>query len=490
MTVECSVADGVATHRARIAPRCATRSTCEMCDALLQAARKSSSRQQVRVVFVRGNGPVFCGGADLNERKGMSEDWIRERRMRAFAAYAALEALPMPCVALVHGAAIGSGVRDRGRVRLHRRHARRLVPHARSAARHGRRHAAPAAHPRQAPGEGPDVHRPGADRGGGEGRGVCRSRLSHDLEERKARDRRSDPQGAAARARARQAHASTAASSSIRRARCRPRSRRSRSSSRPGSGWARRELAAADARAGSRRRSNAVEALVTPSARFTYRGSPGKGESGRGRDAGARHPPRRPRRHPDGERRALAVALLRRGADRRGHRAGQHALQGRGDRLLPEAGRTARLLFYVERFLNIDFGAMVRETGFANAVEISQACPQGKFTPGRGSARRHPADPVHLGHDRVSQGRDAHARQHAAQRVGGGHARRHPRRGPLLQLPAVLPRRRLDAVGADVARVRRLPGDAADLRGRRGARDDGARALHADLRATTRCSRC
>jgi enoyl-CoA hydratase len=30
--------------------------------------------------------------------------------MRAFAAYGALEALPMPCVALVHGAAIGSGV--------------------------------------------------------------------------------------------------------------------------------------------------------------------------------------------------------------------------------------------------------------------------------------------------------------------------------------------------------------------------------------------
>src|SRR5213075_864181 len=36
--------------------------------------------------------------------------WIRERRLKAFAAYEALEALPMPCVALVHGAAIGSGV--------------------------------------------------------------------------------------------------------------------------------------------------------------------------------------------------------------------------------------------------------------------------------------------------------------------------------------------------------------------------------------------
>ena len=81
----------------------------EMCDALLQIL-KEVIEKQVRVVFVRGNGPVFCGGADLNERKGKSEDWIRARRMRAFAAYGALEALPMPCVALVHGAAIGSGV--------------------------------------------------------------------------------------------------------------------------------------------------------------------------------------------------------------------------------------------------------------------------------------------------------------------------------------------------------------------------------------------
>jgi enoyl-CoA hydratase len=30
--------------------------------------------------------------------------------MKAFAAYAALESLPMPCIALVHGAAVGSGV--------------------------------------------------------------------------------------------------------------------------------------------------------------------------------------------------------------------------------------------------------------------------------------------------------------------------------------------------------------------------------------------
>jgi len=80
-----------------------------MCEGLLEATEKLSVDEAVRVVFVRGSGPVFCGGADLKERSGMSEEWIRARRLKAFAAYEALEALPMPCIALVHGAAIGSG---------------------------------------------------------------------------------------------------------------------------------------------------------------------------------------------------------------------------------------------------------------------------------------------------------------------------------------------------------------------------------------------
>jgi enoyl-CoA hydratase len=81
-----------------------------MCEALLAVSMEISSNEKIKVVFVRGNGPVFCGGADLKERNGMTQDWIRARRQKAFDAYEALEALPMPCIALVHGAAIGSGV--------------------------------------------------------------------------------------------------------------------------------------------------------------------------------------------------------------------------------------------------------------------------------------------------------------------------------------------------------------------------------------------
>ncbi|HJS78329.1 MAG TPA: enoyl-CoA hydratase/isomerase family protein [Burkholderiales bacterium] len=108
MTVELSIADGVATI-ALNRPEVRNALNLEMCAELLNVSRKII-QEQVSLVFIRGNGPAFCGGADLNERKGKSEAWIRERRMRAFAAYGAIEALPMPCVALVHGAVVGSGV--------------------------------------------------------------------------------------------------------------------------------------------------------------------------------------------------------------------------------------------------------------------------------------------------------------------------------------------------------------------------------------------
>ena len=80
-----------------------------LCDALIEAATRAAADESVRVVLVRANGPAFCAGADLKERQGMSEAQVRERRKRAFAAYAALEALPMPSIAVVHGPAVGSG---------------------------------------------------------------------------------------------------------------------------------------------------------------------------------------------------------------------------------------------------------------------------------------------------------------------------------------------------------------------------------------------
>lgn len=109
MTVEISL-DGGAATLALDRPEARNAVNLEMCEALIAVCADLGSREGVRVVFVRGNGPLFCGGADLKERAGKSEAWVRERRLKAFAAYEAIEALPMPCIALVHGAAIGSGV--------------------------------------------------------------------------------------------------------------------------------------------------------------------------------------------------------------------------------------------------------------------------------------------------------------------------------------------------------------------------------------------
>ena len=80
-----------------------------MCDDIVAATAAARDDAEVRLVLIRGNGPVFCAGADLKERKGMAPDEVRARRLAAYAAYGAIENLPMPAIAIVHGAAVGSG---------------------------------------------------------------------------------------------------------------------------------------------------------------------------------------------------------------------------------------------------------------------------------------------------------------------------------------------------------------------------------------------
>jgi len=81
----------------------------EMCEGIVEAARAAASDVSLKIFLVKAKGPAFCAGADLKERQGMNEAQVRERRMKGFAAYAALESLPMPAVAVVQGPAVGSG---------------------------------------------------------------------------------------------------------------------------------------------------------------------------------------------------------------------------------------------------------------------------------------------------------------------------------------------------------------------------------------------
>jgi enoyl-CoA hydratase len=81
-----------------------------MCEDLVSAATAARDDGEVRLLLIRGNGPVFCAGADLKERQGMNDEEAQARRLAAFAVYEARESLPMPAIAVVHGPAIGSGV--------------------------------------------------------------------------------------------------------------------------------------------------------------------------------------------------------------------------------------------------------------------------------------------------------------------------------------------------------------------------------------------
>ena len=49
-------------------------------------------------------------GADLTERKGMSDDAVRARRVKAFAAYDSIERMPMPTIAVAQTTAMSTQV--------------------------------------------------------------------------------------------------------------------------------------------------------------------------------------------------------------------------------------------------------------------------------------------------------------------------------------------------------------------------------------------
>lgn len=103
-----SVKGGVATIRLN-RPEARNALNLAMCEGLEAAAKSAAADASVKLVLVRAAGSVFCAGADVKERQGMDAAQVRARRQRGFDAYAALEALPMPAVAVVEGPAVGSG---------------------------------------------------------------------------------------------------------------------------------------------------------------------------------------------------------------------------------------------------------------------------------------------------------------------------------------------------------------------------------------------
>lgn len=81
----------------------------QMCQELAAIFDGFQSDKETRAVVLRGEGDVFCAGADLREREGRDEAWVIARRRASFRAYTAIEACPIPVVCAVQGAVVGSG---------------------------------------------------------------------------------------------------------------------------------------------------------------------------------------------------------------------------------------------------------------------------------------------------------------------------------------------------------------------------------------------
>lgn len=79
----------------------------ELEEAFVALAEDPSVRVVVLHSLVEG---VFCAGADLKERAGMSPEEAEAFVKRLRAAFTALERLPMPVLAAIEGAALGGGL--------------------------------------------------------------------------------------------------------------------------------------------------------------------------------------------------------------------------------------------------------------------------------------------------------------------------------------------------------------------------------------------
>jgi methylglutaconyl-CoA hydratase len=85
----------------------------ELIGEMIALADDVEARRDLRAVVLRGDGPNFCAGADLNWMSKMVA-YSREENIRDSAQlakmYERLDSCPVPLVGRIHGAAIGGGV--------------------------------------------------------------------------------------------------------------------------------------------------------------------------------------------------------------------------------------------------------------------------------------------------------------------------------------------------------------------------------------------
>jgi methylglutaconyl-CoA hydratase len=81
----------------------------ELVDALLSSLQALRANREARCLVVRSAGNHFCAGADLKERRGMTQDEVRAFVPKLAAVCNEIAALPFPTIAAVRGTAAGGG---------------------------------------------------------------------------------------------------------------------------------------------------------------------------------------------------------------------------------------------------------------------------------------------------------------------------------------------------------------------------------------------
>ncbi|WP_019121601.1 enoyl-CoA hydratase-related protein [Brevibacillus massiliensis] len=81
--------------------------TLERLGELVEQVRLDS--REIRVVVIKAEGRAFCAGADLKERRTLTEQQVRRNVRKIRDVFTALERLPQPTIALINGFAFGGG---------------------------------------------------------------------------------------------------------------------------------------------------------------------------------------------------------------------------------------------------------------------------------------------------------------------------------------------------------------------------------------------
>ncbi len=85
----------------------------EMIAEIMMCFKKQSKRKDLRAIVLRGEGKVFCAGADLDWMKSMAKYNLSKNKAdsaKLYDMFASIEACPVPVIAFVHGAAFGGAL--------------------------------------------------------------------------------------------------------------------------------------------------------------------------------------------------------------------------------------------------------------------------------------------------------------------------------------------------------------------------------------------